>query len=183
MPIVVKRGKGTYGFQRVAYRHTDGHTMAAEIVSTSALGVPTGVVVAPQGTTGAATYGYRVTALGGGGESTGATEGTTATGNATLSGANFNRVTWNAVTGASGYAIFRTTGGGTQGRIGSVAAGVLTFDDTGLTASGAVPGSNTAVSFNIRVPSLKPAGAGAMVKTGIPFLSSRVGTGGIVVGR
>src|SRR5215207_573749 len=126
MPIVLKRSKGTFGIQRVVYRHIDGNSYAAEITGTAALGVPTGVAVAPQGAAGAVTYGYRVTALGGGGETTGATEGTTATGNATLSVTNFNRVTWSAVTGASGYAIYRTTGGATQGKIGTVVAGVLT---------------------------------------------------------
>lgn len=183
MPIVLKRGKGTYGLQRVVYRGVDGNSYAAEITGTAALGVPTGVVVSPQGTTGATTYGYRVTALGGGGETTGATEGTTATGNAALSGANFNRVTWNAVTGASGYAIYRTTGGATQGKIGTVVAGVLTFDDTGLAAAGAVPGANNAVTFNIRVPSLKPAGAAAMVKTGIAQMGVRTQTNVISAGR
>jgi hypothetical protein len=183
VPLVVKRAKGTYGIQRVAYRHIDGQTYAAEIKSAQALAVPTAVVVTPQGTAGATTYGYRVTALGGHGETTGATEGTTATGNATLSGANFNRVTWTGIAGESGYAIYRTTGGATQGRIGTVAADVLTFDDTGFVASGAVPGTNTAVSFTIHVPALKPAGAGAMVKTGIPLLSARTQTGVIVAGR
>lgn len=183
MPITFKRAKGTYGLQRVAYRHIDGVTMAAEITGTAALSTPTAVVVTPQGAAGAVTYGYRVTALGGGGSTTGATEGTTATGNATLDGTNFNRVTWTGVTGSGGYAIYRTTGGATQGRIGQVPAGVLTFDDTGLAASGAVPGGNTAVSFSIRVPSLKPAGAGAMVKTGIPSMSARTQTGVIVGGR
>jgi hypothetical protein len=181
MPIVVKKGKGTYGIQRVAYRHIDGNTYAAAVTGSAALGTPSGVVVTPQGTTGAATYGYRVTALGGGGETLAATEGTTATGNATLTGANFNRVTWNALTGASGYAIYRTTGGATQGKIGT--STTATFDDTGLAAAGAVPGGNTAVSFNIHIPSLKPAGAAAANKTGIAFLSSRTATGGIVVGR
>lgn len=183
MPLVLKRAKGTYGFQTVGYRHADGHIYNAMIRSTSALAVPTAVVVTPQGAAGTTTYGYRVTAIGGGGETTGATEGTTATGNATLTGANFNRVTWTGVAGENGYAIFRTTGGATQGRIGTVAADVVTFDDTGLVAAGAVPGTNTAVSFNIHVPSLKPAGAGAMVKNAVPILTTRAGVNGIIVGR
>jgi hypothetical protein len=181
MALTVKRAKGTYGFQRVAYRHIDGTTMAAEIVSTSALGTPTGLAIVPTGTTGATTYGYRVTALGGGGESLAQTEVQNATGNATLSGVNYNALSVTPVTGASGYVWYRTTGGATQGKIGT--STTTTFNDTGLAAAGAVPGSNTAVSFNIRVPSLKPAGASASVKTGIPFLNSRTATGGIVVGR
>lgn len=182
MPLYMKKTKGTFGYRTVPYRAASGKTYNAFITGTAALAVPTAVVVTPQGTTGAVTYGYRVTALGSG-ETTGATEGTTATGNATLTVGNFNRVTWTGVTGASGYAIYRTTGGATQGRIGTVAAGVLTFDDTGITATTAIPGSNTAVSFNITVPSLKPAGAGAAVKTGIAVNSSRTQTNVIVGGR
>lgn len=183
MPLTMRKTKGASGYRVVAYRAASGKTYNAHITGSAALSVPTGVVVAPQGTTGAASYGYRVTAIGGGGETTGATEGTTATGNATLSGANFNRVTWTGVSGASGYNIYRTTGGATQGKIGSVATGVLTFDDTGLVAAGAVPGSNTAVSFNIFVPSLKAAGAGSAVKTGIAVNSARNQTNVIVGGR
>lgn len=183
MPIVLKNNKGTYGFQRVAYRHVDGHTYAAVIVGSTALSVPGGVTVTPQGTPGAATYGYRVSATGGNGETTAATEVTTATGNATLSVTNFNRVQWSAVTGASGYYVYRTTGGATQGRIGFVAAGTLQFDDTGLAAAGAVASSNTGRNYNIHVPSLKPAGAAAMVKNNVATLASRTATGGIIVGR
>jgi|SRR5215218_1800254 len=184
MPLVTKRAKGTYGFQTVAYRSASGETYNAQITGTAALAAPTGVAVAPQGAAGAVTYGYRVSALGGGGETLAATEVTTATGNATLDATNFNRISWNAVAGASGYVIYRTTGGATQGRIGTKnTTAPLQFDDTGLAASGAVASGNTAVSFSIRVPALRVAGGGAHIKTGIASNSTRTNTNVLVVGR
>jgi hypothetical protein len=189
MPIVMKKQKGTYGYRTVVYRAASGETLNAFITGTATLGVPTGVTVTPQGTAQTTTYGYRVTAVQGGGaggtgETTGATEGTTTTGNATLTSGNFNRVTWTGVTGANGYNVYRTTGGATQGKIGFVAAGgTLQFDDTGITAAGALPGSNTGVTFNITVPSLRVAGSGAHLKTGIGVNGSRSATNVIVGGR
>jgi hypothetical protein len=99
----------------------------------AAVGAPT---VTPQGAGGAETWGYKVVAVDANGKETAAsTEGTTAGGNATLDGTNFNRITWTDVTGGVSYKIYRTTSGGTPatlGLIGTVASGVQTFDDTGL---------------------------------------------------
>lgn len=183
MPIVPRYAKWTGGYRNVPYRHIDGQTYNALITSSQALTTPTGVSVTPQGTAGAVTYGYRVSAVGGSGETLAAAEQTTATGNATLTGVNFNRVAWTAVTGAGGYNIYRTTGGATQGKIGFIAAGTNQFDDTGLAAAGAVPTGNTSRSFNIFIPVLKIAGASAANKTNVPTLMSRTATGGIVLGR
>ena len=57
-------------------------------------------------------------------------------------------VTWANVTGATGYKIYRTEtpgdySGSTDGYIGEVTAPILTFNDTGLDASGDIPSSNT----------------------------------------
>lgn len=60
--------------------------------------------------------------------------GSTSTGYSTLIAARSNQVSWAAVTtpGLTGYKVLRTAGGATQGRIGTVAAGTTTLNDTGL---------------------------------------------------
>jgi hypothetical protein len=65
--------------------------------------------------------------------------GCTATGNATLSGTNFNIVTMPTITGHT-YSLYRAQGGGT-GLISTFTAsiGSTVVNDTGLTASGNVP--------------------------------------------
>jgi hypothetical protein len=93
--------------------------------------------VTPQGTTGAATWTYRLVALDADGHvSAVGTAGSTATGNATLTGVNFNRITWTDPSGdVASIRIYRTAVGTsptTTGLIGTVLAGVQTFDDTGL---------------------------------------------------
>ena len=103
----------------------------------TALATPGAPTVTPQGTSGATTYTYRVVATVGGRTTDAGATGSTATGNATLSGSNFNRITWSDITGATGYDIYRTVGGATQGKIGATARGVLTLDDTGLAGDAA----------------------------------------------
>jgi hypothetical protein len=103
-------------------------------VATATSPQPTVAVV---GAAGATTYSYRVVATLTTGEvlAAGAT-GSTATGNATLTGVNLNRLTWPAVTGAATYDVYRTVGGATQGAI-ATGLTVLTLDDTGLAGDGA----------------------------------------------
>jgi len=117
-------GITTIGYMRVRNR--------AQVISVTTPGIPT---VIPQGAAGAATWTYKVVALQSDGTySSASAAGSTATGNATLTGSNFNRITWAAVDGATSYDIYRTVSGGTPaslGKIGNTTA--LTFDDTGLT--------------------------------------------------
>jgi len=101
-----------------------------------ALATPALPTVTPQGTPGATAYSYKVVALAQNGVSAASAAGSTATGNATLSGTNFNRLLWTAVTGATAYAIYRTVGGVTQGLIATV-GNTLTVDDTGLAGDSA----------------------------------------------
>ena len=108
-------------------------------------GAPAAPTISNQGSAGSTSYSYKVVALASG--PTGQTKRTpassattTTTGNATLDGTNFNRITWSAPTGAvnvTGYEVYRTAGGATQGKIGAVAAGVTTLDDTGLAGDSA----------------------------------------------
>ena len=124
----------------------------------TALTAPSAPTVTPTGTTGATSYGYKVTALSATGETLASSEGTTATANATLDATNYNAVTWTPAPGATSYKVYRTTAAGTPnttGLIGTVqassypAGSTPTLNDTGLSASGSVPTADT--SGNLQV--------------------------------
>lgn len=113
-------------------------TLAAAIVA------PDQPLITQGGTVGATAYGYKVTAINSNGETEASVEGTTAVGNATLSSSNFNQITWAAVTGASGYKVYRTTGGATPPKlIGVVAAPTLFLIDVGTGTAATPPSVNT----------------------------------------
>ena len=90
---------------------------------------PTGGSVTPQGTAGGKTYNYKVTAITDDPfeQSLPTAVLTTATGNASLSDTNHNRVAWSAVSGAAKYDIYKDENG-LYGYIGTTEA--LQFDDT-----------------------------------------------------
>lgn len=70
--------------------------------------------------------------------------GATATGNATLTGVNYNTIQWAdllSIYTTIEYRIYRTAGGATQGLIGTVCEGVKMFNDKGIVATGSVPDS------------------------------------------
>lgn len=107
----------------------DAVTIAA-LIRSSALDVR------QQGATGATSYAYSV--LYDDGVSGGlqlVADGTTTTGNATLDGTNFNRLRWLTL-GSGTYKIYRSSGGASQGLIGTVVDAEI-FDDTGLLGDGA----------------------------------------------
>src|SRR3990167_5783147 len=105
----------------------DGTFSDLKLVEISTPAVPT---ITPVGTTGATTYGYKIVGKDGITTTAASTEGTTATGNATLSSTNYNAITWAAVSNTLDYDIYRTTGGATQGLIGTTTG--IVFNDTGL---------------------------------------------------
>ncbi len=106
--------------------------------SPSAVGSSTG------GTLGAATYYYKVVALVGGGQGVASAEAATS---ALTGSTNSVTVTWSAVTGATGYQIYRGTATGAENLYYTVGA-VTSFVDTG--ASGSVAGTPpTATSVTI----------------------------------
>lgn len=92
---------------------------------------PTAPTVTPTGTTGATSYSYKIVARNRDMKSIASAAGSTTTGNAALTSAAFNRVTWPAVTGATFYEVHRTVGGATTGII-AIVGSVLQLDDTGL---------------------------------------------------
>lgn len=106
---------------------------------------PSAPTVTPQGTTGATNYSYVIVGIAvDGSHSAASSAGSTASGNATLSSSNKNHLTWTDPLNAVSINIYRTVGGGSLGLIGSVAAGVQAFDDTGLAGDASTaPATNT----------------------------------------
>lgn len=138
-------------------------------------GAPT---VAAQGTTGATSYGYKVSCQSADGSTTAAsTETTIANGNATLSATNYNAVSWTRPTGARQCKVFRTTGGATQGLIATVTAPTAALSDTGLAADGSAETINTTGQLLLSEFNDAPATAGAACTKG----EVRVGTSYIYV--
>lgn len=114
------------------------------------LAVPAAPTITTSGTAGSTTYTYTVTAVNVQGQTIASTAGSTATGNTTLTGTNFNTITWTAVNGATSYNVYRTVGGASQGNIASVSAPTVTKNDTGLTGSGASPTNPTGTSLTVK---------------------------------
>jgi len=109
----------------------------------NSLSTPAGVAVTPAGTTGSTTYGYRVSAINGNGETLASTTVSTSSGNSTLSSSDYNHISWSAVVGATGYKIYGRTAGSEQ-LIGTVNSPTLYYNDASMTApSGALPTENT----------------------------------------
>lgn len=121
-------------------------TARVRLNETYALTTPGSPLVSPQGTPGAKTIGYKITAYNATGESDASQVKTITTGASTLNGTNFNRLTWTAVPGAVGYKVYRVATNGTAptttGLIGTTTS--TTFDDTGLAGDSATaPTINT----------------------------------------
>jgi hypothetical protein len=112
---------------------------------TPALATPTVPVVTHGGAIGTTTYGYKITALNALGETSGSGEGISQLGNASLSGTNWNIISWSAVEKCTGYKIYRTTGGAAPPKLlAQLASTTLVFHDIGqFGASVAVPTTNT----------------------------------------
>ena len=107
------------------------------------LAAPSAPTVTTSGTAGTTSYSYKITAVAPNGVySAESTTGTVSTGNATLSGTNYNHIAWSAVTGAVSYVIDRTAAAGTPSTLGTIGTFSVTpgssptyaFNDTGLAA-------------------------------------------------
>jgi hypothetical protein len=108
------------------------------------LATPSAPTVTVVGTAGSTTYTYVCSALAGTtGETLALNTTSISTGNATLSATNYNNITCPSQTYISGVNIYRTAGGSTQGLIIANAAHGIAYPDTGLTATTAVPLTNT----------------------------------------
>lgn len=126
--------------------------LTAGTLTLSALATPAAPTVAVVGTAGSTTYTYKIVAKQADGTTTDAGPATsTATGNATLSGTNYNTVSWAAVTGATSYDVYRTAGGTNQGRI-ATGTTALTVNDQAPTVSvsgATTPTTNSTGSLNL----------------------------------
>jgi len=112
-----------------------------------------------QGTPGSTTWGYKVSAFSDCGESLASSEVTTTTGNATLNGTNFNRVTWPRVDRAIKYSIYRSTAGGTPSTTGLIyTTSLLVCADIGDAASGSEPSEDRSGSLIVGVDDKVPTG-------------------------
>lgn len=78
---------------------------------TGPLAAPSGLTVTPTGATGSTLYAYVVTALNAYGESLSSAVVQITNGNATLSGTNYNALSWTAASGATGYNVYRGSPG------------------------------------------------------------------------
>lgn len=122
--------------------------LTASTVLLNALSTPALTSVTTSGTSGATSYGYKITKVDASGkESIASATVTVATGNAALSGANFNVLTVPAIpSDTTKYNVYRVASGGTPsstGLVGSITSGT-TFNDTGFAGdSSAAPTANT----------------------------------------
>lgn len=143
-------------------------SLGAAQFATPAFGNPS---VAVSGTPGSTTWSYKITAVDGNGrESAVSAIGTTTTGNATLTGGNFNQIILSGpyVLGVGKYNVYRTAAGGTPSTTGKIGTLTVTttagpaqglaqgdvFNDTGLAGDGTTPptvnmtGSIQGANFN-----------------------------------
>jgi hypothetical protein len=124
------------------WNHFFYHLLGGSVVTTGPSGGLPGATpptVVPTGTAGTTHYGYKVTATNAAGETLPSTEGTTTTGNAALTGVNYNALTWSAVAGATGYKVYGRASGGPWLLIATLGA-VLLYSDTGaVTPAGSPP--------------------------------------------
>jgi hypothetical protein len=106
--------------------------LAGLLITPSFTTAPT-LTIGTQGTAGVTSYTYAVVAIKGNLNIAVSALVTLTTGNAALSGLNYNTLAWTAVPGAESYTIWRTAGGST---VGVIATGVLglSLNDTGLAA-------------------------------------------------
>lgn len=158
----------------------DGSYGAPEIVQVtahpgSALATPTGLTITVTGTAGTTTYGYRVSAINGLGETLACAEVTITTGNATLSGTNYNALAWTAVTGASGYKVYGRTA---AGELYMATVTTNSYNDTGaVTPAGALPAASTALATMATILGAQQGSTGRVHLVGEIFVPSTVTAG------
>lgn len=132
-----------------------GTTLATPVVYPTD---PFGWIAQPNGTPGATTYTYKVVATAGASNGAASAAFSLTNGNATLNGTNYVSIGASTVpvAGATSYDVYRTAGGATQGKIGTIpiTAGTYTtgngsglgvnliFTDGGLVADGSTAPSS-----------------------------------------
>jgi hypothetical protein len=124
----------------------DGSLSGLKLSGVSAPGTPT---VTPQGGTGSTAYSYVAVAVTSTG-SVSSSAGSTATGVLSLSTTLFNAVVFAMSPGATGYDIYRTVGGATQGKIAHLPGNASNFTSTvtGYTADATCCNNAFSYTFN-----------------------------------
>jgi hypothetical protein len=126
------------------------------VLIAAALATPAAPTVTPTGTAGTTHYSYRIAARNANGTTLAGAEGSTTTGNATLTGVNYNALSWTAVTGAASYDVYGRTASG-ELFLANVSA--TTYNDTGAdTPAGALPTLNTTLPTTSQLGVLIPPG-------------------------
>jgi len=120
-------------------------TFINSVMVKTTIGIPTNLALTNEGTAGSTSYSYAVTAVNANGETLACTAVETTTGNATLDETNYNALTWDEVSGATSYYVYRTASDGTPSTTGYIGeATTESFDDTGLSGDSAeVPVEDT----------------------------------------
>ncbi len=108
------------------------------ILESLALITPGAPLVSPQLVVGAIPYTYRLVATNATGHSPASGDGGTLVGVAPLSPDGYNRLTWTPVRRATGYQVYRTAGGPTQGLIATIGDYAM-YDDGGAVGDGTTP--------------------------------------------
>ncbi|HEV2412974.1 MAG TPA: hypothetical protein VGS28_04210 [Candidatus Saccharimonadales bacterium] len=133
--------------------------------------------ITQHGATGSTTYAYEITVQTSmGGQSAPSTATQVTSGPGTLTGTNYNTVSWPAVPGATSYNVYRTVGGTTTGLIGNTTS--LSLNDTGLTGTNSVPTTDTSGSLTLN-------GGPLVVEntSGLTDLAVNNGTGALSLGN
>lgn len=135
--------KQRYGLLMVYFvgaypRWCEDDRVSTYTATTDTTGLATPVAVTPTtattgGTLAAATYYYKVTAL----NATGETPGSNQVSKVTTGSTSTTTTTWGAITGATGYKIYRSTSSGAEHYLATVGA-VTTYTDTGASTTGVV---------------------------------------------
>jgi len=154
-PVGINTRNGVYPVGSATEFEVRGTIQATDGLTSAVLAPPAAPVITHAGTAGTQTWGYMATCrtytqdttTEWGGTSLVSSEGTTTTGNATLTAGNYNIITVTYKPGCKEYGVYRSTSGGTPatlGLIGTVAAPTvvtptIVFNDTGLGITALVP--------------------------------------------
>jgi hypothetical protein len=145
--VVATPGGVTYTFDAgiakdVLNEHVAYVTAALQAIA-GTVAPPAAPTVAPAGTPGTTTYGYEIVAVTADGDTPPSPEQRITNGFAVLTAPNGNVISWTApaalAEAITGYKVLRSTGGATQGLLGTVDEDILTFTDTGGVATTYTP--------------------------------------------
>lgn len=131
-----------------------------------------GATEAAGGTFTAGTYFWKVSALIGASESVGSNEVT-----ATLIADDSKHLSWAAVSGATGYKVYRGTAAGAENTLVATLGAVLTYEDTGVAGTAGAP---LATSAGVSGPLLTPIAADQHLDLHVVYVAPPVVSNGAI---